>query len=77
MLLYGATGVSLIWMHFTFSKEEAERNIQQARETALEEYKEAHGDDALISARAVLEQADLIEELTQRYNNFKDKHKNP
>ena len=75
MLLYGATGVSLIWMHYTFSKEEEERNIQQARETALEEYKEAHGDDALISARAILEQADLIEELTQRYNNFKNKHK--
>jgi NNP family nitrate/nitrite transporter-like MFS transporter len=76
MLLYGATGVSLIWMHYTFSKEEEERHIQQANDTVLEEYKEAHGDEALISARAILEQADLIEELTQRYNNFKNKHKN-
>jgi len=76
MLLYGATGVSLIWMHYTFSKEEEERHIQQANDIVLEEYKEAHGDEALISARAILEQADLIEELTQRYNNFKNKHKN-
>jgi NNP family nitrate/nitrite transporter-like MFS transporter len=75
MLLYGATGVSLIWMHYTFSKEEEERHIQQANDIVLEEYKEAHGDEALISARAILEQADLIEELTQRYNNFKNKHK--
>ena len=76
MLLYGATGVSLVWMHYTFSREEEQRHIQQANDTVLEEYKEAHGDEALISARAILEQADLIEELTQRYNNFKNKHKN-
>ena len=76
MLLYGATGVSLVWMHYTFSREEEQRHIQQANDTVLEEYKETHGDEALISARAILEQADLIEELTQRYNNFKEKHKN-
>ncbi len=75
MLLYGATGVSLIWMHFTFSKEENERKIHEANEIVLEEYKNTHGEDALLSARAILEQADLIEELNQRYNDFKNKHK--
>jgi len=75
MLLYGATGVSLIWMHFTFGKEENERKIHEANETVLEEYKNTHGEEALLSARAILEQADLIEELNQRYNDFKNKHK--
>jgi NNP family nitrate/nitrite transporter-like MFS transporter len=75
MLLYGATGVSLIWMHFTFGKEESERKIHEANETVLEEYKNTHGEEALLSARAILEQADLIEELNQRYNDFKNKHK--
>ena len=77
MLLYGAAGVSLIWMHFTFSKEENERKIHEANETALEEYKNTHGEEALLSARAILEQADLIEELNQRYNDYKEKHKKP
>ena len=75
MLLYGATGVSLIWMHFTFGKEESERKIHEDNETVLEEYKNTHGEEALLSARAILEQADLIEELNQRYNDFKNKHK--
>jgi hypothetical protein len=30
-----------------------------------------------LSARAILEQADLIEELNQRYNDYKEKHKKP
>lgn len=77
MLLYGAASVSLIWMHFTFSKEENERKIHEANETALEEYKNTHGEEALLSARAILEQADLIEELNQRYNDYKEKHKKP
>jgi len=35
MLLYGATAVSLIWMHFTFGKEKKASNINQARTDAL------------------------------------------
>jgi NNP family nitrate/nitrite transporter-like MFS transporter len=77
MLLYGAAGVSLILMHFTFSKEENERKIHEANETVLEEYKNTHGEEALLSVRAILEQADLIEELNQRYNDYKEKHKKP
>jgi len=35
MLLYGATAVSLIWMHFTFGKERKANYISQARTDAL------------------------------------------
>ena len=35
MLLYGATAVSLIWMHFTFGKERKAKNISDARDDAL------------------------------------------
>ncbi|WP_144418603.1 MFS transporter [Candidatus Thioglobus autotrophicus] len=36
MLLYGATAVSLIWMHFTFGKEQKAKNIEQAVQTVNE-----------------------------------------
>ncbi len=39
MLLYGATAVSLIWMHFTFSKDQKAKNVEQARQDALAECK--------------------------------------
>ena len=39
MLLYGATAVSLIWMHFTFSKDNKAQNVEQARQDALAECK--------------------------------------
>ena len=34
MLLYGATAVSLIWMYFTFGKEQEQKNIEQAIQEA-------------------------------------------
>ncbi len=72
MLLFGATAVSLIWMHFTFGKDQKAKNIQQARDDAFDEYAQAHDSpDEVISARAILEQMDLIEEFNERYNAFK------
>lgn len=74
MLLYGATAVSLIWMHFTFSAEQKQKRVAQAKQEALDEYAQSHDDpESVMSARAVLEQMDLIEEFNKRYNAFKAK----
>lgn len=72
MLLYGATAVSLVWMYFTFAKERKSKMIERARQEAFDEYAENHDDpNKIISARAVLEQIDLIEEFTEKYNSYK------
>ena len=72
MLLFGATAVSLIWMHFTFSKDQKAKNIQKARDEAFDEYAQTHDNpEEVISARAILEQMDLLEEFNQRYNAYK------
>jgi len=74
MLLFGATAVSLVWMHFTFGKERKAKNIQTARDEAFDEYAQTHDSpEEVISARAILEQMDLIEEFNERYNAFKAK----
>lgn len=76
MLLYGATAVSLVWMYFTFGKDQKAKNIQQARDDAFDEYAQTHDNpEEVISARAILEQMDLIEEFNERYNAFKAKAK--
>ncbi len=72
MLLFGATAVSLIWMYFTFGKDQEAKNIQQARDDAFDEYAQTHDNpEEVISARAILEQMDLLEEFNERYNTFK------
>jgi NNP family nitrate/nitrite transporter-like MFS transporter len=72
MLLYGATAVSLIWMHFTFGKEQRDKGILKAKNDAFNKYTETRNSpEDVISARAVLEQMDLIEEFNERYNAFK------
>ncbi len=38
MLLYGATAVSLIWMYFTFGKEQKVKNIKRAKDNAVKKY---------------------------------------
>ncbi len=74
MLLFGATAVSLIWMYFTFSSDQKAKNIQKARDEALDEYAQSHDDpESVMSARAVLEQMDLIEEFNEKYNAFKSR----
>lgn len=76
MLLYGATAVSLVWMYFTFGKDQKAKNIQQARDDAFDEYAQTHDNpEEVISARAILEQMDLIKEFNERYNAFKAKAK--
>jgi len=72
MLLYGATCVSLIWMHFTFSKEHQEQDLQMARSHAVNEFEHAHENPAeYAAARAAVEQADLLELLVEQYTASK------
>jgi len=68
MLLYGATCVSLVWMHYTFAKEhqEGEKKIAQAH--AYDAYAHAHENPAeYAAARAAVEQAGLLEQLMTEY----------
>jgi len=68
MLLYGATSVSLVWMHYTFARDKQRQDAQIARDHVMYEYEQAHEDlDAYVSARAAVDQADLLEEFYERY----------
>jgi len=68
MLLYGATCVSLIWMHFTFAKEHQEMGVERARAHALDEYANSlESASVYAAARAAVEQADLLETLVDHY----------
>ena len=68
MLLYGATCVSLIWMHYTFAREKQRETVTAATEHAVSAYARAHENpDQYAAARAAVEQADLLEELVQKY----------
>ncbi len=72
MLLYGATCVSLIWMHFTFSQERQQAEIEKAKGHAvLTATKENPSEYA--SARAAVDQAELLEKLVKDYTLAKDK----
>ncbi|MEJ1381792.1 MAG: MFS transporter, partial [Candidatus Sedimenticola sp. (ex Thyasira tokunagai)] len=69
MLLYGATCVSLIWMHYTFAREHETKSQQVAKEHALNTYVNAHENpETYAAARAAVEQADLLEELIDKYS---------
>ncbi|MEJ1354538.1 MAG: nitrate/nitrite transporter [Candidatus Sedimenticola sp. (ex Thyasira tokunagai)] len=69
MLLYGATCVSLIWMHYTFAREHETKSQQVAKEHALNTYVSAHENpETYAAARAAVEQADLLEELIDKYS---------
>ncbi len=73
MLLYGATCVSLIWMHFTFAKEHQEHDLEIAKTHAVDEYIDAHeSPEEYAAARAAVEQAHLLEELFDRYQESKE-----
>ncbi|MCU7924252.1 MAG: NarK/NasA family nitrate transporter [Candidatus Thiodiazotropha sp. (ex Dulcina madagascariensis)] len=68
MLLYGATCVSLIWMHYTFAKEHQEEDKEIARKHAYDVYARAHENpQEYASARAAVEQAALLEQLMEKY----------
>lgn len=68
MLLYGATAVSLIWMHFTFSKDHREKEDAVARGRDLDKFANLQENPAeYVAARAAVEQADLLEELVSKY----------
>ncbi len=72
MLLYGATGVSLIWMYFTFAKEQKAKEAQQQKQKALDAYaKKNNNPEKVVLAQALLENADLIEEFNEKYNAYK------
>jgi len=73
MLLYGATCVSLVWMHYTFAKEHERKKEQLAREHAYDAYARAHEDpEAYAAARAAVEQADLLEQLIEKYSKARE-----
>ncbi|MCU7904376.1 MAG: NarK/NasA family nitrate transporter [Candidatus Thiodiazotropha sp. (ex Epidulcina cf. delphinae)] len=68
MLLYGATCVSLIWMHYTFAKEHQEEGRKIARKHAYDAYVRAHENpQEYAAARAAVEQAALLEQLMEKY----------
>ena len=68
MLLYGATCVSLVWMHYTFAKEHQEKDQQIAKDHAYDQYARVHENpDEYVAARAAVEQAGLLEELIEKY----------
>lgn len=69
MLLYGATCVSLIWMHYTFARDKQREEVTAAKEHALSTYAKSHeSTDEYASARAAVEQAHLLEELIEKYS---------
>ena len=77
MLLYGATAVSLVWMHFTFEKEYIEGMVKKEKRKVLDEYIKLQDDhDSVISAKAIMEHMDLLEEFNSKYNAYKDSIKN-
>jgi NNP family nitrate/nitrite transporter-like MFS transporter len=68
MLLYGATAVSLIWMHFTFSKEHQEKDMVDAENRVFDDYaRMTDNPEKYVAARAAVEQADLLEKLLSQY----------
>jgi NNP family nitrate/nitrite transporter-like MFS transporter len=74
MLLYGATSVSLIWMYFTFAKDQQRKRIAEAKDKALREVavmQESVEEYAI--AKATLEQSDLIEQFYRRYSRARDR----
>lgn len=76
MLLYGATCVSLIWMHYTFAREHQEHDMEIAKEHAVDEYVRSHENpEEYAAARAAVEQAHLLEELITKYTESKEKAK--
>ncbi len=76
MLLYGATCVSLIWMHYTFAKEHQEQDMEIAKEHAVDEYVKNHEcPEEYAAAKAAVEQAHLLEELIEKYTESKERAK--
>ena len=74
MLLYGATCVSLVWMHYTFAKEHQEGEHQIAKDHAYDHYARMHENpDEYVAARAAVEQAGLLEELIEKYTEARQK----
>jgi len=68
MLLYGATAVSLIWMHFTFAKDQHEQDEAAALLREHDRFARLQESPAeYVAARAAVEQADLLEELVAKY----------
>ena len=76
MLLYGATCVSLIWMHYTFAREHQEHDVEEAKEHAVEEYVRTHENpEEYAACKAAVEQAHLLEELIEKYTESKERAK--
>ncbi|WP_260294744.1 MFS transporter [Sedimenticola hydrogenitrophicus] len=74
MLLYGATCVSLIWMHYTFAREHQEQDMEIAKGHAVDEYVKSHEcPEEYAAAKAAVEQAHLLEELFARYSESKQR----
>lgn len=74
MLLYGATSVSLIWMHYTFARDKQRQDAEIAREHVMREFEQKNEDlDAYAVARAAVDQSELIEEFYTRYQSARER----
>ena len=68
MLLYGATSVSLVWMHYTFAQDKQQQDVQIAKDHVMNEYEKTHEDiEAYAVAKAAVDQSEMIEEF---YNSY-------
>ncbi|MBT3846115.1 MAG: NarK/NasA family nitrate transporter [Gammaproteobacteria bacterium] len=74
MLLYGATSVSLVWMHYTFAKDKQRQDAVIAKNHVMREYEQSHEDlESYAVAKAAVEQADIIEQFYNSYTSSREK----
>jgi len=74
MLLYGATSVSLVWMHYTFARDKQRQTVVAAKDHVMREYEQEHEDlKAYAIARAAVEQSELIEEFYNQYQSSRER----
>ncbi len=71
MLLYGATCVSLILMHYTFARDRQRDEIEKAKEHVLSQYVDENV-DSYVAAKAAVTQAELIEDFYQSYTSARE-----
>jgi NNP family nitrate/nitrite transporter-like MFS transporter len=74
MLLYGATSVSLIWMHYTFAQDKQKQDMMIAKGHVMREYEMKHENlDSYATAKAAVDQAELIENFYNSYQSARER----
>jgi len=70
MLLYGATCVSLVWMHYTFGRDK----MKLDEERAVASYIKTHENpEQYAAALAAVEQASLLEDFIRKYSETRER----